>query len=169
MASNPGQIPVGDKEKISVVVNTRNRGGTSLHKGFTVFTNDPSRQRVRLEIIGKVKGYVTVAPAYVRLTGPAGQAISRSVRVIPREGYPFKIKKIQAQQDKYLQYRLQPLADRAGEEGYRLMVENTRSEAGTYHDTIIIETDSRHKPTLRIPVYGRIFDPEPGKGGKSSK
>ena len=169
MASNPGRIPVGDKEKISVVVDTNNRGGTTLHKGFTVFTNDPAKTRVLLEITGKVKGYVTVAPAYVRLTGPVGRSISRSVQVRSLEGYPFKIKSIHARQDRFLRYQVRPLADGNGKEGYRLMVENTKSEPGSYHDTIIIETDSRHKPTLRIPVYGRIFAAQPKKSGNLSK
>ncbi len=41
VASNPGQIPAGGKDKISVVVNTKNRGGGLLQKRFSVFTNDP--------------------------------------------------------------------------------------------------------------------------------
>ena len=153
------------------MVKTNNRGGTTLRKGFTVWTNDPAIPKVRLHISGKVKGYVTVSPKYIRLSGPTGQPIQGVVNVTPLDGYPMTIKKVEAQKAEFVRYELQPLAKNPAGKGYRLVVENTRSEPGSYNDTIIIKTDSRHKPTLRIPVYGRIFEPQQPKrpGGTPSK
>ena len=81
------------------------------------------------------------------------------------------IKNVEAQKAEFVRFELQPLAKNSAGKGYRLVVENTRSEPGSYNDTIIIKTDSRHKPTLRIPVYGRIFEPQQPKrpGGTPSK
>jgi hypothetical protein len=159
VASNPGRIPAGGKDKISVEVNTKNRGGSSLSKSFNVYTNDPAKPQVSLKVIGKVKGYLTIAPSYVRLNGPVGRPISRTVQIMPLEGHPFAIKGIEARQDKFLRFEIKPLKKPSGEHGYLLLVENTKKDAGSYHDTIMIKTDSEHKPLLRIPVYGRIHNP----------
>jgi hypothetical protein len=169
VASNPGHIAAGGSENISVVVSTKNRGGATLHKGFTVITNDPSRSRIRLSVSGKVKGYIIVTPGYVRLTGPIGDPVQQTVILAPQKGYPFTIKKITAQRNEFLRFQLQPVGKDAAKAGYRLSVENTKSEAGNYHDTIIIDTDSPHKPTLRIPVYGRIFNSQPLPSGNKAK
>lgn len=165
MASNPGRIPAGGKDKISVEVNTKNRGGSSLSKSFKVYTNDPAIPQVSLKVMGKVKGYLTIAPAFVRLNGPVGRPISRTVQIMPLEGHPFAIKEIKAQQDKFLRFKIKPLKKPSGESGYLLLVENTKKDVGSYHDTIMIKTDSKHKPLLRIPVYGRILD-SPAQSGQ---
>ncbi len=153
------------------MVKTKNRGGTTLRKGFTVWTNDPATPEVRLHISGKVKGYVTVAPSYVRLSGATGQSVKGVIKVTPLDGYPMTIKKVEAQKAEFVRLELQPLAKNPSKTGYRLVVENTRIKPGSYNDVIIIKTDSQHKPTLRIPVYGRIFDPPPSQrnGGTPSK
>lgn len=165
MASNPGRIPAGGKDKISVEVNTKNRGGSSLSKSFHVYTNDPAKPQVNLKVMGKVKGYLTVAPAYVRLNGLVGHSISSTVRITPLEGYPFAIKEVKAREDRFLRYEVKPLKKSSGANGYLLLIENTKKDAGTYHDTIMIKTDSKHKPLLHIPVYGRILNP-PAKRGQ---
>jgi len=167
VASNPGHIPAGGRENISVVVGTKDRGGSTLHKGFTVFTNDPAKARVKLVVSGKVKGYMSVAPGYVRLFGNAGEPLSRNVQIIPRTGYPFTILDIKAQDGKYLRYTLKPKGKGAGKEGYVLSVENTKKDAGDYRDAIIIKTDSKNKPSLKIPVYARIYNPSKGSEPKT--
>jgi hypothetical protein len=169
VASNPGHIAAGGSENISVVVSTKNKGGATLHKGFTVFTNDPGKPRIRLSVVGKVKGYIIVRPVYIRLTGAVGEPIQQTVTLMPQKGYPFTIKDITAQRNGFVRFQLQPANESDEASGYRLTVENTRTEAGNYHDTLIIETDSPHKPTLKIPVYGRIFNPQPPPDGKPAK
>ena len=144
-----------------MVVKTTNRGGSSLQKGFTVFTNDPAHPEIKLYVSGKVKGYVTVAPRYVRLFGKVGVPLSRSVQILPVDGHQFAIKAVTAQADKFLQYQVKPLDKASGKKGYLLLVENTKKEPGNYRDTILIKTDSKQKPELRIPVYGRIQEVPP--------
>jgi hypothetical protein len=169
VASNPGHIAAGGSEKISVVVDTKNRGGSTLHKGFTVFTNDPDKPKVHLQVTGKVEGYITVAPGYIRLSGPVGQPIQRTVNLTPHKGYPFAITEVKARSNAFVRFQLKPKGKNAPKTGYRLLVENIKSEAGNYNDTIIIKTDSPHKPILRIPIYGRIFTPQPPPGEGPAK
>jgi len=156
VASNPGQIPAGGKESISVKVSTRNRGGAKLHKGFTVYTNDPQRPEVRLQVIGQVNAYLKVAPNYIRLMGRWDQRLSQTVKITPLEGHPFTIKEVKAQQGQNLRYELKPLGNNPGKNGYELVVENTMKKAGNYRDLITIQTDSKEKPLVTIPVYARI-------------
>ena len=156
MASNPGQIPAGGKESISVTVSTKNRGGQKLHKGFTVFTNDPRKPEVRLQVTGQVNAYLTVAPNYVRLFGRSDQPLSQTVKITPLEGHPFKIKEVKAQEGQNLRYEIKPLGKDPGKNGYELVVENTMKEAGNYRDLITIQTDSKEQPSVTIPVYARI-------------
>ena len=157
MASNPGQVPAGGREKISVVVNTSDRGGSSLHKRFTVQTNDPKNQRIELVVVGKVKGFFQVTPLYVRLIGTQGNDIHTTVRIVPEKGYPFSVKSVKAKEGKDINLELKPLGKDPRKEGYTLVVSNTRTEMGAYRDFIFIETDLKEKPTVRIPVTGRIM------------
>jgi hypothetical protein len=156
VASNPGQIPAGGKEHISVTVSTKNRGGQTLHKGFTVYTNDPLMEQVRLEVTGKVNAYLTVSPNFVRLLGRVDQPLSQTVKLTPVAGHPFTIKQVTIQHINNLRYALKPLGQDPASSGYELTVTNNLQEAGTYRDLITIQTDSKDKPTVTIPVYARI-------------
>ena len=156
MASNPGQIPAGGRESISVTVSTSNRGGQTLHKGFTVYTNDPHKPEVRLQVTGKVNAFLTVSPQYVRFFGRVDEPLSQTVKITPLDGHPFTIKAVEAQQGQNLRYDLKPLGNDPRKNGYELVVENTMKEAGNYRDLITIQTDSKEKPSVTIPVYARI-------------
>jgi hypothetical protein len=142
-----------------VVVKTKNRGGSALQKGFTVYTNDPANRAVKLKLSGRVKAYVSIAPRSVRLFGNAGLPLSSTIQILPVDGHQFSIKEVTARTDKHLLYQVKPMDAASGKKGYLLLVENTMKEPGVYRDTILIKTDSRQKPELRIPVYGRIRAP----------
>jgi hypothetical protein len=158
VASNPGQIPAGGKDKISVVVDTKNRGGSMLNKRFSVFTNDPKTASKDLVILGKVKGYVSVVPAFVRLMGRSGEDIHATIQITAEAGYPFEIKEVKARDGREVQLDLAPTGPDTAPKGYRLTVRNTRKEPGVFRDFIMITTDLKEKPMITIPVNGRIFE-----------
>lgn len=161
MASNPGRIPAGGKDKISVVVHTNNRGGTYLNKRFAVHTNDPRMGQVNLKVVGQVKAYVNYSPKFIRFFGQVGQSLSQTIKLIPDKAHPFKIKKVIMREGKHLRYELKPLSLEKGPAGYLLTVYNTMETVGTYRDDITIETNSKVKPKLKIPVSGKIRNPNP--------
>jgi hypothetical protein len=168
VASNPGHIPAGGREKISVTVSTKNRGGQNLHKGFTVFTNDPGKAKVRLQVSGRVNAYLTVAPHFVRFIGRVNQPLKQLVKITPLEGHPVTIKEVRVQQPQNLRYELKPLGNPPGRAGYELVVENARRDPGNYQDSITILTDSKEKPSITIPVYARIHGPADRGNQKSN-
>ncbi len=157
VASNPGQIPAGGRAVISVAVNTTNRGGGMLRKGFTVFTNDHASARVRLEVAGEVKAYLTIEPKFVRLSGVINQPLRQNIRITPTEGHVFTITEINIKQNSSLRYELKPLGQDT-KAGYELVVENSCETPGNYRDLISIRTDNTAKPLISIPVFISVKD-----------
>jgi len=167
VASNPGQVPAGGREKISVSVSTQGRGGSSLRKHINVQTNDPKNPRVDLTIVGKVEAYIDVQPHFIRLIGNEGKDVHQVVKIIPQEKYPFTISSVEVRDDKNIDYDLQPLGKDPRRQGYSLTVRNKRTEEGSYRDFIMIHTDLKEMPIIRIPVTGRIMRDRSPSGGKS--
>jgi hypothetical protein len=167
VASNPGRIPAGGKDKISVVVYTKNRGGSHLNKSFLVYTNDPKKSQINLTVTGQVKAYVNISAKYIRFIGPQGLEMAQTIQLIPYKDYPLTIKKVTATEGTHLRYELKPLHQKDGPQGYELIVTNTMATEGSYQDTITIETDLKQMPKIMIPVAGRI-QKAPQKAGKSS-
>ena len=158
VASNPGRVPVGQSGTIAVRVDTSNRGGTTLHKGFTVFTNDPGNAKVRLEVTGQVRSFLMVTPKYVRFSGTPDQPMRQTVRIMPTKGHPCRIAQVSVHDSENLRYELNPLGRDPKTAGYELIVENRRRQPGRYHDLISIRTDSAVKPLITIPVTIRVRD-----------
>ena len=137
------------------MVNTKNRGGTTLRKRFNVRTNDPRGEAFTLVVKGKVHAYIPLTPNRVQLRGRVGEQVQKTVHIERLKAHPFRVKAIKARDGKHLRFELKE--GDAGKDGYRLVVTNTMQQAGSYHDIITIETDSEVKPTLRIPVTARIL------------
>ncbi|MBI5897013.1 MAG: hypothetical protein HZB24_13760 [Desulfobacterales bacterium] len=92
MASNPGQIPAGGRDKISVVVHTTGKGGQAISKRFRVFTDDPKQPNVELVVSGKVEGFVEIEPNRLSFIGKVGDTLTQEVRITPNAKHPFTIK-----------------------------------------------------------------------------
>jgi hypothetical protein len=137
------------------VVNTSNRGGTTMRKRFTVTTNDPQRKTFTLVIKGTVRAYIPLAPNRVQLRGRVGEQVQKTVHIERLKAYPFRVKAVKAKDGKNLRFELKEV--NPGKDGYSLVVTNTMQKAGSYRDMITIETDSKVKPTLRIPIIARIL------------
>ncbi len=156
VASNPGQVAPGGKGVISVAVKTGNRGGGTLHKGFTVYTNDRDNAQVRLAVAGEVKSYFTVSPGYVRMVGPVDRTLRAVVRITPSQDRPLVIREVEVQESRFLRCELKPLGGHPETEGYELVVENILQKPGSYRVLITVRTDIKEKPSFTIPVFGQI-------------
>ena len=87
--------------------------------------------------------------------GIVGDPIKGSVTIIPEKKYPFKILNLRAQDGKNIKYRLEE-ADESDTTVYKLNIENLKTDAGRYYDSIILETDSKIRPQINVRVYGYI-------------
>ncbi len=99
-------------------------------------------------------------PAYARLVGPAGTDIKEAITITREKAYPFKILDAKARNGNDIAINVQEFS-KADEDGYILTIENKKTAAGRYADTVILTTDSKIKPTLSVPVYGQIISAAP--------
>jgi hypothetical protein len=126
-----------------------------MRKTAGVYTNDKTRPQQDLVISGQVEKFVTIRPQNANMRGIVGDPIKGTVTIIPEKIYPFKILNLRAQDGKYIKYRLEE-AKESDTTVYKLNIENLKTDAGRYYDSIILETDSKIRPQINVRVYGYI-------------
>jgi hypothetical protein len=126
-----------------------------MRKTAGVYTNDKNRPRMDLVISGQVEKFVTIRPKHISLRGYTGDTIKASVSLIPEKKYPFKILKVSAKNGNNIKYQLADV-ELSANGAYELKVENLKQDSGRYFDTIILETDSKIRPRLKVKVYGNL-------------
>ena len=126
-----------------------------MKKTAGVYTNDKNRPRQDLVISGMVEKFATIRPQHVSLRGVAGDPIKGQVSIIPEKKYPFKILDARAQDGKNINFQLDEVKNSKGQ-AYELTVENLQVKTGRYYDTIILKTDSKVRPELKVRVYGYL-------------
>jgi hypothetical protein len=141
-------------------VNTSGYGGKTLKKNIDVFTDDPKKPRTTLSISGEVLRFAKLEPAYARLVGPSGTNVKRTVTITREKEYPFKVIDAKAKKGRDIRIALDEFNNDKGS-GYILTIENTKSTPGRYADRVILNTDSKVKQTITVPVYGQIIAPPP--------
>ena len=126
-----------------------------MTKNAAVYTNDKSHPQQDLVISGQVETFVTIRPRHANMRGIVGDPIKNTVTIIPEKKYPFKIINLSAKDGKNIKYQLEEttVSDTAA---YKLNIENLKTDAGRYYDTIILETDSKIRPQLSVRVYGHL-------------
>lgn len=137
-------------------VNTEGYGGREVAKRATVYTNDPQNGRLVLTIRGEVESFAEIRPPRIVLRGEAGSPVSGTAAIVPLEKYPFSIVDARARTGNHIRFDLSENSD-PQTPGYVLSVENTKTEKGRYYDQIILKTDSRIKPEIRVGVSGTIL------------
>jgi hypothetical protein len=116
---------------------------------------------VQLAVLGPVDRFATVTPSMVSLRGAVGESLKQTVRIVPEEKYPFKVLSAQPRDGKNIKVLLSAAND--GQGGYSLLVENTKAEAGSHNDAVILKTDNKLKPEIEIRVYIYLRPPQPAE------
>jgi len=126
-----------------------------MTKNAGVYTNDKSHPQQDLVISGQVETFVTIRPKHANMRGIVGEPIKGTVTIIPEKKYPFKIINLRAKDGKNIKYQLEETTV-SDTTAYKLTIENLKTDAGRYYDTIILETDSKIRPQLSVRVYGYL-------------
>jgi hypothetical protein len=126
-----------------------------MRKTAVVYTNDKTHPQQDLIISGQVEKFVTIRPQHANMRGIVGDPVKSTVTIIPEKKYPFKILNLRAKDGKYIKYQLEETKE-SNTIAYRLNIENLKTEAGRYYDSIILETDSKIRPQLSVKVYGYL-------------
>ncbi len=99
-------------------------------------------------------------PVYARLVGPVGTDIKKAITITRQKAYPFKIIDAKARKGNDIAFDVQEFSNTGGD-GYILTIENKKTAAGRYADTVVLTTDSKIKSTITVPVYGQIISAAP--------
>lgn len=126
-----------------------------MRKTAGVYTNDKTRPQQDLVLSGQVEKFVTIRPQNVNMRGFVGDPIKGTVTIIPEKKYSFKILNLSAKDGKYIKYQLEETKE-SDTTAYKLNIENLKTDAGRYYDSIILETDSKIRPQIDVRVYGYI-------------
>ncbi|MDA8141022.1 MAG: DUF1573 domain-containing protein [Desulfobacteraceae bacterium] len=159
VATNPGQIPPGGKDKISVVVDTQHAWGQKFNKHFNVKTNDPQAPAIDLVVAGQIEPLYEISPVQVRIVGRQGdQNLSQQVRITPYKGQRFGIKSVKANRsNEMFHWALKPQGkDKQPKKGYVLTVTCDSQKVERAGDLLFLETDLEDCPAIRVPVYCNI-------------
>ncbi len=123
---------------------------------MVVHTNDINNRMISLTVYGFVENFATVKPERVFLNGPVDKNISATLEIIPEEKYPFKILETSALNGNNIRVKLEKSPESKPTQ-YFLTVKNTAKVKGKYYDLIIIKTDNKIHPEIRIPILGNIL------------
>jgi len=146
--------PNGEGEAV-IRLNTIDYGGNRVKKYVELFCNDPQNPELTLTITGSVEKVVDIHPMHARLFGPAGTDIKTHISITPEEKYTFRILTMQTQTGEHIKLKLNQTSQ-TGRPVYTLTIENVKKTPGRYYDLIYLNTDSRVRPQLKIPVFGNI-------------
>lgn len=139
-------------------MNTTGYGGRELRKNAIVQTNDSRNPGIKLQISGKVERFATITPNSVRLSGPVGTEMKASVRIVPEPKYPFKVLSVAPKKGDSIRCSLRQITE-AGRPVYLLNVENLKAVKGRYYDVVLVKTDSKIRPEIKIRIYGNLYEP----------
>jgi len=114
---------------------------------------------VQLSIVGTVDRFAAINPRMLNLRGAAGEKLQGTVSIVPEDKYPFKVLSASAREGK-LKAGLSESKE-GGRTAYSLVVENLKTEAGSFNDTVVLKTDSPLQPEIdvRVFVYLRAAPP----------
>ncbi|RPH51355.1 MAG: hypothetical protein EHM85_07005 [Desulfobacteraceae bacterium] len=149
-------MPPGGEGKITIRVDTAGYGGKLIKKNIVVHTNDADHQKLYLTISGVVEKFASIKPERIFLNGHANKDFAVTVSIIPEIKYPFSILGTSALNGDNISLKLEKKNDQKLPE-YILTVKNTAKVKGKYFDSVIIKTDNRIHPDIRIPVLGNIL------------
>lgn len=127
-----------------------------MNKKIHIYTDDKNNSDIILSISGKVNEFAKMDEKYARLVGPVGSEIEKTITITLIKANPFKILSAKAKDGKDIEIDLTPFK-KEDAKGYVLTIKNKKTEAGRYLDTILLTTDSKIQPTIRVPVYGQII------------
>ncbi|MEJ5360375.1 MAG: DUF1573 domain-containing protein [Desulfobacterales bacterium] len=155
--SYPRHVPPGAEGKIRLRLDTAGYGGRRVVKAAEVLTSDPAAPALTLRLAGEVQRLALIEPRVLHLRGEAGQRLRGEILVQPEEAHPFRILEARAGGG---MIRVEALAEeRNGRPAFRLRVENVRTDAGSFNDTIRLKTDHPRKPELDLRVFVYLRPP----------
>ena len=150
------EILPGEEGKVKIVVNTKEYGGKLITKTAIVKTNDPNNEKIHLKLKGTVEGIVKITPDKVHFKGLAGEDYQEVITITPEKKYSFSITDMEVKANQNIDVKLEKVDSE--EPSWTLTVKNISKTPGMYFDIIVLKTDSKIKPEIKIRVYAMLKD-----------
>jgi hypothetical protein len=128
----------------------------SVQKTVAVYSNDPSRAIVQLLIKGSIRQELFVSPAFIELgTLNAGVEKILPVTISNQGPVPVALREVRCLAPDLVGELAAPAVAPGGSVILTLRV-TPMAGRGILNGYVIVATDSKRAPELRIPVYGRV-------------
>ncbi len=150
-------IPPGGTGSVILTVDTERILG-EFEKKATVWSNDPERKSIVLEVIGEVRPYISVEPgSYVSLWGPEGKVPPSHLDIINNSEKPMEIESIHHDNDlkERIIWRLEVVKPGFA---YRLEIEDVSDGSGEYTGHLVIRTNHPEKPELSVIINRQLIE-----------
>jgi hypothetical protein len=150
-------IPPGGTGSVILSVDTKRVLG-EFEKKATVWSNDPERRSIELEIIGEVKQYISLEPGgYVSLWGPEGETPSANLDIINNSERPMEIVSIHPDRElkERIKWRLEVVKPGFA---YRVEIKDVPDQSGPYTGHLAIETNHPEKPELSVIINRQLIE-----------
>ncbi len=142
-----------------LTVENKKKSPGRYRDNIRLFITDKIQKEITIPIWGDIKApeIASIKPRRLALRGSAREPVKGSVKIIPKDKYPFSITEVKPRDGKNIKYDLKEMEE-SGKKIYVLTVENLKKEKGRYYDTINLKTDSKYLPEIRISVSAAIGD-----------
>ena len=137
---------------------TKGFGGRNITETVWIYTNDRKNPQLQIRVTGTVEKFADIAPTRAMMVGAVGTPLKTQIRIVPQQKYPFKILGTRAGDGRFITFRMEEQKD-SEKSMYVLTIENTAQQKGRYSDVIYMDTDSKIRPVIEIPVLGNILTP----------
>lgn len=130
-------------------------------------TNDSQAPQTQLVVTGKIEALIEISPKRVKIVGYRGdEDLFQDIKIVPHKGHRFSVKEVKANSGAGgITWDLKPLSKEPPEKGYLLRVSCNKETEGRFYDVLLVKTDSKDKPTFRIPVSCSVYT-KPGENTK---
>jgi hypothetical protein len=157
-AKETSDIPSGQSSRIKMIVNTEGFSGGPIEKFIYVHTNDPRNPEITLSIKAVVEPEFVLSDSFICFkSAPRGTQIVKEI-VIEIPGKPLKILSVRSD-DPNVTARLDPAPGSDASKFKLIAVQKATAKPGYHYGNIIIKTNSRYLPEIRIPENGEVGSP----------
>ena len=130
-----------------------------------VYTNDPRRESVSVNLSGQVLGDIAVSEPQIRFGSlDLGEVFERTIRVESRSRTPFKITGFEESSnlDKKAEWTVTPLGDAENAYAYEVRMKiEAPDRPGMVRGTTIMSTDMIDETRIQLLFFGMIRPPPP--------
>jgi hypothetical protein len=157
-------IPPGGEGKIKLRIKTEGYQG-AVRKTARVYTNDPTKAMVTLNISASVKAAINISPRYVYLSGIEEKSVAKVVEVSAQLDKALKLTPEQFNLAEKVTYAIEETE--AGRK-FQIRFASIPGVDKSYRGFLKLKTNYPEKPEITIRISGSVKNKHPVKPEKPS-